>query len=140
MKVFRIWDAKECFGVLPTLRVLCACAIAGLQLLIALTSRARPALEELLQERPDNFSNAQQGFLAPDPTRRTWISWSTVWAHLLHESAVAAPVMQLLSAGDASDRTLRSLGLQLLDAIIGLPFEVLLLHEISWSNPLCGAN
>ena len=62
-----------------------------------------------------------------------------VWAHLHHESCIAAPVMQLLALDTTTDRTLRAAALALLEALVGLPWEYIVLQDMSWAHPVLGA-
>lgn len=61
-----------------------------------------------------------------------------MWAHLLHETVVAAPTLHLLAEPRATDASLRAGALALLEALLGLPVEYVLLQELSWAHPLCG--
>ena len=110
-----------------------------MQLLGALALRARPSLHDLCLPPgavPDE-ANRTKDFSAPDEAS-TGIPWSSVWSHLLHDSAVLAPSMQLLSQPGCTDVSLRAAGLTLLLAVVGLPFEFELLQEACWSCPLTG--
>lgn len=62
-----------------------------------------------------------------------------MWAHLHHESAVAGPLLQLLQRTATGDGTVRSEALECIAALVGAPWEVLLLLEFSWTHPLLGA-
>jgi hypothetical protein len=109
-----------------------------LQLLSAVAQRARPYLDELHAPQTSSDAPVPAGFTAPDP-ENTRILWASVWAHLHHGSAVAAPAMQLLSLQTTADCTLRAAALSLLEALVGVPFELVLLEEVAWAYPLSGA-
>ena len=64
--------------------------------------------------------------------------WRQMWAHLHHESAVAAPLLQLLQRVTTTDRTVRSEALSCIAALVGVPWELSALLEFSWGNPLLG--
>ena len=68
------------------------------------------------------------------------VPWRQMWAHLHHESAVAAPLLQLLQRASTSDRTVCSEALACIAALVGVPWELSVLLEFSWSLPLLGVN
>ena len=114
---------------------------AGVQLLGALALRARPSLHDLCLPPGalEDEAISTEVFNAPDEAS-TSIPWSSVWSHLLHDSAVLAPSMQLLSQPGCTDVSLRAAGLTLLLAVAGLPFEFELLQEACWSTRLTGVS
>ena len=63
-----------------------------------------------------------------------------MWAHLLHESAVAVPVFALLTDQSTTDMTLRAAALQLLQSLLGLPLEYCAAQDVAWAYPPTGAH
>ena len=78
--------------------------------------------------------------MLPDGTEAAAaVPWRQVWAHLQHESLVAAPVLQLLQRRTTVDASVRAEALAALVALLGVPWELRALTEHAWGRPFSGA-
>lgn len=115
---------------------------AGLKTLAALAWRARPRLEDMWATQSGQAPQSPPGFTPVLPEGADAVAavpWRQVWAHLQHESLVAAPVLQLLQRHNTVDASVRAEALAALAALLGVPWEMRALTEHAWGRPFCGA-
>ena len=118
---------------------------AALKTLAAVAWRARPRLAGLWAppagaaaaalQHADSFAPAVPTGVPQPPA----VPWRQVWAHLQHESVVAAPVLQLLQRASTVDASVRAEALACLCALLSVPWELRLLADFSWGRPFTGA-
>eukprot|EP00892_Ulva_mutabilis_P005114 jgi/Ulvmu1/2975/UM015_0015.1 len=115
---------------------------AALKTLAAVAWRSRPRLPEVWQPLDIQAAAPQHdGFTPPVPAgapAAAAVPWRQVWAHLLHESLVAAPVLQLLQWPATVDASVRAEALGCLEALLSVPWELRVLSEFSWGRPFQG--
>jgi hypothetical protein len=113
---------------------------AGARVLASLALRARPRLTELwLCGEPSASPNCgERSSMQPGSGSARAVLWPQMWAHLHHESAVAAALMQLLTRPATTDSTVRAEALSALAALVQIPWELSLLYELSWGTPQLG--
>lgn len=111
--------------------------------MLALVRRSRPSALALLSPQPAPGvkpahappAGFAAGFTAPDAAH-TFIAWRLVWTQLLHESVIADPALRVLLDENEAVATDAA---EVLAGLLAPPLEQLVLHEVAWTHPLCGA-